>query len=899
MGALGVKSHGRVSSFDGDLTYLGKVVARLPVDPFLGKLIVMGYLFGCLRECVIIAAGLSLKNIHSRPFQDELNAYLSKVSWSYGTFSDCLAVLNVYDLWQGMKIRGEFLRPDSKNEKNWARHSYVQLSVLQEVHCLVKELTHRLEALKITAGCLHNTSRNDQTFILKVCFAGAFFPLYYKRNIPEDYEREMCRELSGHDPFTTVVVGGLPADTNILYDHQIRELFKECSQNLEIKYEGSKAYLQFPRTSGTSKKEQHFQAIPGECPTAMHLALKMRQVQRIRQDLVLTLYSPQEAQAKMKQVLGYNSEKSITLAASSDGALKQTLGSIHKRVTQPQLCRLKCPVLPKATNHTWSVYVTHVNTAGNFWVVSNEKSAAANLCYIESKIEYAIRNKQVPVLPRNHIIPGCVCLASYKEGDGMESYYRARIEEMHVGPNGSEEVLVFFVDYGNSEVTDASKLRCLPESVVEMNMMAIECMLAEVKPVSKYTHGMWDPEATAWFKARTLYKSFTVQIYSIVHGNLRVKLLEMEYGTLVSINNLLVSKGFAVKAEEFFLSKQNHELRALYSSQVEESSVCSDYSISSAFSSLSFNFETVPEKYASKRQLRGPDSPLLLRFVALTRTGGSKRVKIDSSSVNSTALDLEPQNPHDRLLLAASVTLDPSESSVTLRGTTLMPPIPGILPLCLLLFCPVAELRISEDGTHYTGALIGLGGDDEGHAIYPDDDIEISFDIPFLQDDLILINLIRFQLNAVLEEADTITDSILIPTQKKLRASVIKLLDEQRKYREPENFSRPYYWRRVPEEDILYPNTNGVLDESEGLAFPLHCGIFLRPDDLNEKILSKLNELKDLQKRLTTSGSLPFSKVNATCPVCCVFLETLMTLQNHFLSTEHQRKELHFKLSDV
>lgn len=58
MGALAVRSNGKMSEVDGDLTYLGNVVARLPVDPHLAKLIVLGYIFGCLRECVIIGGWL-------------------------------------------------------------------------------------------------------------------------------------------------------------------------------------------------------------------------------------------------------------------------------------------------------------------------------------------------------------------------------------------------------------------------------------------------------------------------------------------------------------------------------------------------------------------------------------------------------------------------------------------------------------------------------------------------------------------------------------------------------------------------------------------------------------------------------------------------------------------------
>lgn len=39
---------------DGELTFLGKVLAQLPVSQQLGKLIVLGHVFGCLDECLII-----------------------------------------------------------------------------------------------------------------------------------------------------------------------------------------------------------------------------------------------------------------------------------------------------------------------------------------------------------------------------------------------------------------------------------------------------------------------------------------------------------------------------------------------------------------------------------------------------------------------------------------------------------------------------------------------------------------------------------------------------------------------------------------------------------------------------------------------------------------------------
>ncbi len=90
IGALLTTVGGVQCKDDGDLTVLGEIVAGLPVDCRLGKvigemftsvfffpmvrhlfiqLIVYGHLFNVLEEAVIIAAGLSNKSIFTTPME--------------------------------------------------------------------------------------------------------------------------------------------------------------------------------------------------------------------------------------------------------------------------------------------------------------------------------------------------------------------------------------------------------------------------------------------------------------------------------------------------------------------------------------------------------------------------------------------------------------------------------------------------------------------------------------------------------------------------------------------------------------------------------------------------------------------------------------------------------------
>ncbi|NWR50899.1 TDRD9 helicase, partial [Regulus satrapa] len=75
LGALTTCVQAEGSLHDGELTFLGMVLTELPVDLLLGKLIVLGHVFGCLEECLIIAAALSLRNFFAVPFKKHVDAY--------------------------------------------------------------------------------------------------------------------------------------------------------------------------------------------------------------------------------------------------------------------------------------------------------------------------------------------------------------------------------------------------------------------------------------------------------------------------------------------------------------------------------------------------------------------------------------------------------------------------------------------------------------------------------------------------------------------------------------------------------------------------------------------------------------------------------------------------------
>lgn len=62
MGALSTPATGEGNCHDGQLTFVGHVLADLPVDIKIGKLLIYGHVFGVLEECLIIGKLCVFKN---------------------------------------------------------------------------------------------------------------------------------------------------------------------------------------------------------------------------------------------------------------------------------------------------------------------------------------------------------------------------------------------------------------------------------------------------------------------------------------------------------------------------------------------------------------------------------------------------------------------------------------------------------------------------------------------------------------------------------------------------------------------------------------------------------------------------------------------------------------------
>ncbi|XP_064600454.1 ATP-dependent RNA helicase TDRD9-like isoform X1 [Liolophura sinensis] len=544
VGALSQVQHGPYNPHDGDLTFVGRVLAKLPVDIRIGKLLILGHVFGLLEECLIIGAALSLKSIFAKPYREHLMAYKTKLAWSDGSFSDCLAVLTAYRTWSKMKSQQNFRR-SGQSEMAWGRSKFLQIRRLKEVVELAKELEDRLKKHNIIRPTpephfKRNSSDAEERLFLKLVFCGAFYPNYFVQEKLD--ERDAFRSLSGKDPFKTVMIKGFPPNHGSLYKAEVEMMFKCCDSEPRAHFEETRGFVEF-----CSPQSERM----GKVHRGVYFAVKMRS---LRMPLQIHLFTNAVAQARLEKIQADSNKKAI-----AEGRLRTHRLTLMSSREEEEMRRRhinhQVP-FPDVRVSLAEVFVTEVVECGHFWVQYKEKKNIDDLTLVHADLN------RIPLQPMTcRVKSGMYCAAPYNEP--TFGYFRAKVKAVHI--QGREtEVEVFFVDFGNTDILPLSALRELPAHLEKIPFQAIECELMGLRPsIIKRADGQWSPQATLRFKDLVLEKECIAQIYSIVGGVMRVTLFTMIHqNQQVNVNEELILYGFAEPFEENIVSKQNHASRA-------------------------------------------------------------------------------------------------------------------------------------------------------------------------------------------------------------------------------------------------------------------------------------------------------------------------------------------------
>ncbi|KAI3379883.1 hypothetical protein SNEBB_002277 [Seison nebaliae] len=241
MGALmenNISGKHPLSDQDGQITYLGHLMLSLPIDCRLTRLIFYGFLFGTVREAIVIASILSKRSFYYQSIDDSLTKQFEfKFHSSKGGTSDVFAMMDIFRVFERIAEfevnMDEGLNDEREMARNlyeWAKGQYVSLARLREVRDLKTELLLRLKNTllnpKFTINDMLLSRFSQHAFILQqFMIIAAFYPFYYEEE-KLDY-RNVYRQIPNDvNPKNVCILPNLPSTGAIaLYADQIKEYF--------------------------------------------------------------------------------------------------------------------------------------------------------------------------------------------------------------------------------------------------------------------------------------------------------------------------------------------------------------------------------------------------------------------------------------------------------------------------------------------------------------------------------------------------------------------------------------------------------------------------------------------------------------------------------------------------
>ncbi len=130
------------------LTTMGRELARLPVDPTVGRMILQARTEKALREVLIIAAGLSIQDPRERPLDQQGAADAAHRRFTHRD-SDFLTLLAIWDA-----LHEEWERLTQAKMRRWCREhflSYTRLREWRDIHAQLLDTLKSRDDFKLTS----------------------------------------------------------------------------------------------------------------------------------------------------------------------------------------------------------------------------------------------------------------------------------------------------------------------------------------------------------------------------------------------------------------------------------------------------------------------------------------------------------------------------------------------------------------------------------------------------------------------------------------------------------------------------------------------------------------------------------------------------------------------------
>ncbi|KAJ3458552.1 hypothetical protein MRS44_012661 [Fusarium solani] len=186
----------RMGALDGDeLTAMGQQLAMLPADLRCGKLMVFGAIFGCLDDCVTIAAILSTRSPFVSPQEKRDEAKEARMIFYTGD-GDLLTDLHAFQEWDAMMQD----RMPQRHVRSWCEEHFLNFQTLSDISNTKAQYYTALGEIGIvppseaTSEAHGRGVGSDSPQLLRALVAAAFTPQIARIQYPD---KKFASSMSG------------------------------------------------------------------------------------------------------------------------------------------------------------------------------------------------------------------------------------------------------------------------------------------------------------------------------------------------------------------------------------------------------------------------------------------------------------------------------------------------------------------------------------------------------------------------------------------------------------------------------------------------------------------------------------------------------------------------------
>ncbi|XP_058802903.1 3'-5' RNA helicase YTHDC2-like [Phymastichus coffea] len=158
-----------------DLTELGSHLLDLPIEPRLGKMLLYAVVLKCLDPILTIVCSLAYKDPFVTPYQPskKQSAKLARKEFAANTYSDHMAVLRAFQIWQNARANGW--------ERSFCEKNFISAAVMEMVVGMRTQLLGQLRASGFVktrgSGDIRDLNSNSENWaVVKAALTAGLYP---------------------------------------------------------------------------------------------------------------------------------------------------------------------------------------------------------------------------------------------------------------------------------------------------------------------------------------------------------------------------------------------------------------------------------------------------------------------------------------------------------------------------------------------------------------------------------------------------------------------------------------------------------------------------------------------------------------------------------------------------